>query len=109
MVEKSTVTKSVITPGNPSLIKQGYIQKWLNYVKGYKKRFFTFNGEVLAYYEDEKNSMIERGRIHITLAKIDPKPSKKCKILIHSGTSEIFLKFMNPDEKKDWIQALMMS
>jgi len=47
---------------SPIIVKAGHILKWTNYVQGYKKRYFSLNGDVLVYYNDEKkSSIVERG------------------------------------------------
>lgn len=75
-------------------------------VKGFQKRFFVLDNEVLSYFKDQKNSILEKGQISLKLAKIDPKSANDKKITIYTGTSELHLKFLNLKDKQEWLQAI---
>ena len=72
-------------------------------MKGFQKRFFVLDQEVLSYYKDEKHSILEKGQVSLRLAKIDPKGPNEKKIIIYTGTTELFLKFHSLQEKQEWL------
>ena len=64
------------------------------------------DNEVLSYFKDEKHSVIEKGQISLRLAKIDPKGPQERKIVIYTGTTELYLKFHSLPEKQEWLDAI---
>jgi pyruvate/2-oxoglutarate dehydrogenase complex dihydrolipoamide dehydrogenase (E3) component len=87
-------------------IKQGFIKKYVNIMNGFKKRFFVLTPELLLYYKQKKGQVSEKGQISLKLAKIDPRTMNDKKMIIGTGTTEIFLEFATIQEKKEWLVAI---
>ncbi len=87
-------------------IKQGFIKKYVNLMRGFRKRYFVLTPELLIYYKQKKGHVSEKGQIYLKLAKVDPKTMNDKKMIIGTGTSEIFLEFNSIQEKRDWLLAI---
>ena len=89
-------------------IKEGFIKKWTNYYKGFKKRYFVLTGDLLIYYKEKKGQISEKGQISLKLAKVDFKTAIDKKMIIGTGTNQIHLEFASVQEKKEWNEAIVM-
>jgi pyruvate/2-oxoglutarate dehydrogenase complex dihydrolipoamide dehydrogenase (E3) component len=87
-------------------LKEGFIKKWVNYVRGFKKRYFVLTEELLLYYKAKNGQVTEKGQISLKLAKIDSKTMNDKKMIISTGTNQIHLEFESIPEKKQWLQAI---
>jgi hypothetical protein len=83
---------------------EGYLKKWVNYLSGYKQRYFIIQHDILTYFE-EKGSPV-KGVISLKIANIHDDPSDALKIIIHTGTDEIILKAESTGAKMRWLSAL---
>ena len=84
---------------------EGYLQKWVNYVFGWKRRYFILHNGVLHYCQDKGTSR-KGGAIHLNIANISLHPKNPRRLIIDTGCTLIHLKAASPDEAKSWVQEL---
>ena len=105
-----TTLPTIINEQVPSggKIKEDFIKKWVNYAKGYKKRYFVLTPELLLYYKVKNGQVSDKGQISLKLAKVDARTmnEKDKKMIINTGSGQIHLEFNNVQEKKEWYQAI---
>lgn len=83
---------------------EGYLEKWTNYVFGWKKRFFVLKNNVLYYYLEQGER--PKGRIHLGIVSVnDPEPESNG-FELDTGLSIVYLKMDTLEEKKKWLQAV---
>jgi hypothetical protein len=87
-------------------IKQGFIKKYVNIMRGFKKRYFVLTNELLIYYKEKKGQVSEKGQISLKLARVDPRTMNDKKMIIGTGISEVHLEFATIGEKKEWMLAI---
>lgn len=78
----------------------------MNYVRGFKKRYFVLTNETLIYYKEKNGQVSEKGQISLKLAKIDFRTMNDKKMIIDTGTSSIHLEFLTLPDKREWLQAI---
>lgn len=83
---------------------EGYLKKWVNFLSGWKNRYFVLHNGILSYSE-EKGQLI-KGTISLKIASITEDPSDQCKIIINTGIDEIQIKTENLAAKFKWLGAL---
>lgn len=74
-------------------LKEGFIKKWVNIVRGFKKRYFVLTSDMIIYYKEKKGQVSEKGQISLKLARVDPRTMNDKKMVIGTGTNEIHLEF----------------
>lgn len=42
-------------------VKEGFIKKWVNYLKGFKPRYFVLTSDLLLYYKAKNGQVSEKG------------------------------------------------
>jgi hypothetical protein len=83
---------------------EGYLHKWVNYVYGWRKRFFILHNGVLHYCRDKGKQ--ERGAVHLKVAILITLPNDLCKFRLDTGCTVLHLKAETPEEAKTWILAI---
>ncbi|CEF65395.1 Oxysterol-binding protein 2 [Strongyloides ratti] len=92
---------------NITILKQGWLQKWTNYIKGYQQRWFVLDSKCsLAYYrtQSEVNHTC-RGSINLQEARIVSEKNTN-NITISASTQVFHLKTQNENDRKNWINVL---
>uniref|UniRef100_A0A0K0FNW0 Oxysterol-binding protein n=1 Tax=Strongyloides venezuelensis TaxID=75913 RepID=A0A0K0FNW0_STRVS len=90
-----------------TILKQGWLQKWTNYIKGYQQRWFVLDSKYsLAYYrtQSEVNNTC-RGSINLQEARIVSEKNTN-NITISASTQVFHLKTQNETDRKNWINVL---
>ena len=90
----------------PCLCKymEGYLQKWVNYIYGWKRRYFMLQDGVLLYCHEKGAE--RKGAVHLEVAAILPHPKHSSRLIIHTGCTQLHLKAENSEEAQAWIEAL---
>ena len=83
---------------------EGYLQKWVNYVFGWKRRYFILHTGVLHYCQDRGTS--RKGVIHLNVANISLHPKNPRRLVIDSGCTILHLKAATPEEAREWVREL---
>ncbi len=84
---------------------EGYLYKWTNLFKGWKKRYFILNGSILNYCKKKGEKI--KGKIHLSITNCDLKGSNI--IIIDTGVKKIELKAENTAERNNWINILRVA
>eukprot|EP00163_Fabomonas_tropica_P007898 TRINITY_DN17539_c0_g2_i1.p1 TRINITY_DN17539_c0_g2~~TRINITY_DN17539_c0_g2_i1.p1 ORF type:complete len:765 (-),score=225.59 TRINITY_DN17539_c0_g2_i1:117-2411(-) len=94
----------------------GYISKWANFLKGWKRRYFRIESPgVLIYFNNKKKYLKRksrgrrvrcRGTINLHMATITHHKSNKRRFIIDTNTGTYFLRSKTADECKRWVHAL---
>ena len=90
-----------------AVIKEGVLKKWTNYVKGYQKRYFVLQKDMLVYYSTKGKHVETPKKIHLKCATITP--NRDDTIKINTGTHKFNLKFGSIGEKVEWTNALRIT
>lgn len=85
---------------------EGYLQKWTNYLFGWRERWVVIKGSILYYYIN-KNEM-PRGRLHLAITNLTFNDSD-ARFEIDTGTTIIYLRAETIEEKNKWISALKIA
>ena len=83
---------------------EGYLHKWVNYLYGWKLRYFILHNGVLHYCQDKGFS--RKGAIHLNVAHISLHDKNPRRFSIDSGCTVIHLKAASSDLAKMWVQVL---
>lgn len=83
---------------------EGYLLKWVNYVYGWKRRYFILHTGVLHYCQDQGTS--RKGAIHLDIANISPHPKNPRRLIIDSGCTILHLKAATAEEAREWVREL---
>ena len=83
---------------------EGYLLKWVNYVYGWKRRYFVLHTGVLHYCQDRGTK--GKGAIHLDVANISLHPKNPRRLIIDSGCTILHLKAYTPEEAKEWVREL---
>ncbi|KAI6191799.1 Oxysterol-binding protein [Aphelenchoides bicaudatus] len=92
---------------NSEFVKSGFLQKWTNYLKGYRNRWFVLDSQGnLSYYRNKTEVGIScRGSINLQESRIFTDPGANT--LTISGTSQSFhLKANNEIDRENWLASL---
>ena len=85
------------------LVVEGWLNKWTNYMKGHRERWFVLNRSLLSYYRSkEEMGHTCRGTINIYGAVIS---FDKLAITISTGTQFWHLKAQNETQLSKWRKA----
>jgi hypothetical protein len=97
-------------PRPATIEKAGSLQKWTNYIKGYRQRWFVLDSNgVLSYYrnrEDVGHSC--RGSLNLHESQILTDPST-CNLTISASSQSFHLKAQNEVDRQQWLNALEYS
>jgi hypothetical protein len=88
----------------PKAVLEGYLDKWVNMIYRWQKRYFILLGDTLMYSEKQGDN--PKGKIHLGIANILTFPDDPLRIVIHSGMFEIHIKAEKLNEQKQWLHAL---
>ncbi|CAD5215316.1 unnamed protein product [Bursaphelenchus okinawaensis] len=94
-------------PAVASPEKSGWLQKWTNYIKGYRQRWFVLDSEgVLSYYRNQAEVGVAcRGSVNLKESRIHSDSASNS--INISGTSQSFhLKANNEIDRNNWLNAL---
>lgn len=82
---------------------EGALQKWTNYLFGWRERYFVLKGSILYYYYQKGEK--PKGRIHLSVASISAN-SDDLKFEIDCGLSIVYMKAETKELRDDWVKAL---
>ena len=85
-------------------LMEGYLLKWVNYMWGWKRRYFILHNGVLHYCQDKGQA--RKGAIHLNIANIALHTKNPKRLLIDTGCTIIHLKAASPEEAKMWVTVL---
>lgn len=83
---------------------EGYLLKWVNYLWGWKRRYFILHNGVLHYCQDKGQS--HKGAIHLNVAEIALHSKNHRRLIIDTGCTIIHLKAASPEEARMWVSVL---
>jgi hypothetical protein len=86
---------------------EGYLYKWVNYMYGWKRRYFVLHAGVLQYCADK--GCQAKGAVHLNLAQLYLHPTKPVRFKIDTGVTVLHLKGSSVEEVQQWIEALQNS
>ncbi|CAH8839050.1 unnamed protein product [Trichobilharzia szidati] len=85
----------------------GWLFKWTNLIKGYKKRWFLIQDNLLSYYrEPDAVGRHCRGTFDLSNAHICAPEAQTSFILIESSGRKHHLKALTEEDKEKWVSAL---
>ncbi|CAH8504143.1 unnamed protein product [Heterobilharzia americana] len=85
----------------------GWLFKWTNLIKGYKKRWFLIQDNLLSYYRGpDAVGRHCRGTFNLSNAHISAPDSQTSFILVESSGRKHHLKALSEQDKEKWISAL---
>ncbi|KAI6241592.1 Oxysterol-binding protein [Aphelenchoides fujianensis] len=92
---------------NTTIEKEGWLQKWTNYIKGYRQRWFVLDSQGnLSYYRNKNEVGVAcRGSVNLQESRIHA--DSGANLLTISATSQSFhLKANNEVDRENWLNAL---
>lgn len=84
---------------------EGFLSKWVNYVYGWKKRYFIIRGSTLEYSKSTGTPC--KGKVSLSIAQIIPNPDSPAKFKVVAGDKTLYLKASSTDEARRWISVLI--
>jgi hypothetical protein len=84
---------------------EGFLSKWVNYVYGWKKRYFVLRGKVLEYRKVQEGS--SKALISVGSAQIIPNAGSPNKFKVYAGSKTLHLKAFSTEEARRWVCALL--
>jgi hypothetical protein len=84
---------------------EGFLSKWVNYVYGWKKRYFVLRGKVLEYRKVKEGS--SKAHMSVGSAQIIPNAGSPNKFKVYSGSRTLHLKAFSTEDAKRWVCALL--
>ena len=86
-------------------VLEGSLQKWTNYVKRWRERYFVVGEDhTLSYYHYKEDIGKERGLVYLRDVKLDSNRKDPMRLSINDG--EIVIRFRNVAEKMQWVNSL---
>lgn len=82
---------------------EGYLLKWINFIKGWSKKYFILSKHIL-YYSNQKGDS-EKSAINLNIAKLIPEKNKTS-FIIETGSNKIYLKASSEKERDNWIKLI---
>lgn len=82
---------------------EGYLQKWINFIKGWTPRYFILKKQIL-YYSKHKGDT-EKHTIHLNIARVNPDKNKRT-LIIDTGTNKIYLRASSEEDRDKWINFI---
>eukprot|EP01135_Chromosphaera_perkinsii_P011404 Nk52_evm49s2391 gene=Nk52_evmTU49s2391 len=93
--------------GEGDIVVEGWLNKWTNYLKGHRERWFVLNRSLLSYYRSkEEMGHTCRGTINIYGAVVT---FDKLSITISTGTQFWHLKAQNDTQLAKWKKAFELA
>ncbi|KAI6187910.1 Protein retinal degeneration B [Aphelenchoides besseyi] len=92
---------------NTTIEKEGWLQKWTNYIKGYRQRWFVLDSQGnLSYYRNKNEVGVAcRGSVNLQESRIHV--DKGANVITISGTAQSFhLKANNEVDRDNWLNSL---
>ncbi|KAL5111722.1 Oxysterol-binding protein 2 [Taenia crassiceps] len=88
-------------------LPSGWLYKWTNYLKGYRKRWFVLENGLFSYYSNANAvSHTCMGTIDLTNVTIFSKNSPTSFVLRENRGRSYHLKALNEQDKRRWLAAL---
>ena len=85
---------------------ESLLEKWTNYIGGWKERSFVLKGPLLSYYIPGEN--LPKGRFFLGICEIDD--VNETEFVVDSGTgAPLYLRTSDKNLKKKWIENLKIS
>ena len=82
---------------------EGTLQKWTNYIFGWRERWVVIRGTMLYYYIEKTEK--PKGRIHIGITNIMSN-NEELTFELDTGTSLLYFKAETIEEKNKWVCEL---
>uniref|UniRef100_A0A0X3NGR4 PH domain-containing protein n=1 Tax=Schistocephalus solidus TaxID=70667 RepID=A0A0X3NGR4_SCHSO len=91
-------------------LSSGWLYKWTNYLKGYKKRWFVLENGLFSYYKSS-DAVVHScmGTINLADVSIISKSSSTSFLLREFRGRSYHLKALNVQDKKKWLENLRMA
>ncbi|CAI5445492.1 unnamed protein product [Caenorhabditis angaria] len=87
--------------------KSGWLQKWTNYIKGYRQRWFVLDSNGMLSYYRSPNEVGHTCRGSVNMQEARLLLDKSTSAIVISAASQTFhVKAHNEEDKKQWIQKL---
>jgi len=83
---------------------EGFLQKWVNYIYGWKQRYFILQEGVLMYCHEKGAE--RKGAVHLEVAEIVLHPKHPNRLIIHTGCTQLHLKAESRESAQAWLTAL---
>lgn len=84
---------------------EGFLSKWVNYMYGWKKRYFALQGDSLEYRKAKEGA--KKASISMSQAHLIPNAGSPNKFKIYTGLKTLHLKAYSTEEAKRWVSALL--
>ena len=84
--------------------KEGVLQKWTNYIYGWKKRYFVLHDGLLEYCKNRGDEL--KGKISVFTLALKKHPKKDTELILNTGVTNLHLRAANPKEAQEWFVAL---
>jgi len=84
---------------------EGFLSKWINYVYGWKKRYFVLEGDVLEYRKVMEGS--DKAVIPLAQARLIQNRKSQNKFKIYTGSKMLHLKAFSTEDAKRWVAAII--
>jgi hypothetical protein len=85
---------------------EGILEKWVNYIFGWRERYFVLTGNVLHYYY--KRGEKAKGKIHLSVSQLNS-TTDPLKLEIDTGLNVIYIRASTKELKDEWIRALKLA
>jgi hypothetical protein len=85
---------------------EGVLLKWVNYIFGWRERYFVLKGNVLYYYY--KKGEKPKGKIHLAVALLN-QTNDDFKLEIDTGLNVIYIKAESKEVKDEWVRAIKLA
>ena len=83
---------------------EGYLQKWIGIVYGWKSRYFILHYDVLIYCNNKGEQ--KKGSVSLKVASFSETPEDPLRIIADTGVNEMHLRAKTVEEKLRWLNAL---
>lgn len=84
---------------------EGYLNKYVNFIYGFKRRYFRLQGDVLLYYKSEKATH-PKDSFFLPQCSIGISQKDPLKVLIKDNNKTLDIRTANLTEKVLWFNAL---
>jgi len=85
---------------------EGVLLKWVNYIFGWRERYFVLKSNVLYYYY--KKGEKPKGKIHLAVSQLI-QTNDPLKFEIDTGLNILYIKAFSTDIKDEWIRAIKLA
>ena len=83
---------------------EGYLQRWIGIVYGWKPRYFILHDDVLIYCNNKGEQ--KKGSVSLKVASFSETPEDPLRIIVYTGVNEMHLRAKTVEEKLHWLDAL---